>query len=178
MQKYLIKNINVVNEGRITTADVLFANERIEKIAPTIETRGDVSEIRGEGKYLLPGAIDDQVHFREPGLTHKANIFSESRAAVAGGEGDGGLLPAGQGLLPAALELKDGGQPAVGRAERERVALPPAPVGDLAPDRARLGQVAGQLGAAGQALEDAGLTDMSDEMKLRAIIERHTVTRK
>lgn len=86
MQKYLIKNINVVNENSITTADVLLSNERIEKIAPQI-SGGDTAytEINGEGKYLLPGAIDDQVHFREPGLTHKANIFTESRAAVAGG---------------------------------------------------------------------------------------------
>ncbi len=85
MQKYLIKNIQVVNEGSITTADVLFSGERIEKIAPTIEGKGNVTEINGEGKYLLPGAIDDQVHFREPGLTHKANIYTESKAAVAGG---------------------------------------------------------------------------------------------
>src|SRR5688500_17012133 len=85
MQKYLIKNINVVNEGSILTADVLFANERIEKIAPTIETRSGVTEIAGEGKYLLPGAIDDQVHFREPGLTHKATIATEAKAAIAGG---------------------------------------------------------------------------------------------
>lgn len=85
MQKYLIKNINVVNEGSITTADVLFSGERIEKIAPTIDVSGNISEINGEGKYLLPGAIDDQVHFREPGLTHKANIYTESKAAVAGG---------------------------------------------------------------------------------------------
>ena len=85
MQKYLIKNINVVNEGTIVTADVLFSGERIEKIAPTIDVSGNVTEIKGEGKYLLPGAIDDQVHFREPGLTHKANIYTESKAAVAGG---------------------------------------------------------------------------------------------
>lgn len=86
MQKYLIKNIQIVNEGRIVTADILISNERIEKIAPQIDAgAANVTEINGEGKYLLPGAIDDQVHFREPGLTHKANIFSESRAAVAGG---------------------------------------------------------------------------------------------
>lgn len=86
MQKYLIKNIQIVNENRIETADILISNERIEKIAPQIDAgAGNVTEINGEGKYLLPGAIDDQVHFREPGLTHKANIFSESRAAVAGG---------------------------------------------------------------------------------------------
>ncbi len=86
MQKYLIKSINVVNENSITTADVLISNERIEKIAPQISTeKSNCIEINGESRYLLPGAIDDQVHFREPGLTHKANIFFESRAAVAGG---------------------------------------------------------------------------------------------
>lgn len=85
MQKYLIRNINIVNEGQITTADVLIANERIEKIAPNITTHGAVQEINGEGRFLLPGAIDDQVHFREPGLTHKATIYTESKAAVAGG---------------------------------------------------------------------------------------------
>ena len=85
MQKYLIRNINIVNEGRITTADVLIANERIEKIAPNISVSGAVEEINGEDRFLLPGAIDDQVHFREPGLTHKATIYTESKAAVAGG---------------------------------------------------------------------------------------------
>jgi dihydroorotase len=85
MQKYLIKAINLVNEDRITTADVLLCNQRIEKIAPQIDKENGVTEINGEGRYLLPGAIDDQVHFREPGLTHKANIYTESRAAVAGG---------------------------------------------------------------------------------------------
>ena len=85
MQRYLIKNIQVVNEGSIQTMDVLLANERIEKIAPNISVSGKVEEINGEGKYLLPGVIDDQVHFREPGLTHKASIYTEARAAVAGG---------------------------------------------------------------------------------------------
>src|SRR5205809_7113586 len=85
MQKYVIKNIQVVNEGSIQTADVLLADKRIEKIAPTISVKHKVEEINGEGKYLLPGAIDDQVHFREPGLTHKATIYTEARAAVAGG---------------------------------------------------------------------------------------------
>jgi dihydroorotase len=85
MQKYLIKNINVVNEGSIQTADVLISNERIEKIAPNISNESGAKEINGEGKYLLPGCIDDQVHFREPGLTHKATIYTESKAAVAGG---------------------------------------------------------------------------------------------
>src|SRR5438270_12950654 len=85
MQKYLIKNINIVNEGIIKTADVLINGERIEKIDSSITVKSSILEINGEGKYLLPGAIDDQVHFREPGLTHKATIYSESKAAVAGG---------------------------------------------------------------------------------------------
>lgn len=86
MQIYLIKNIQVVNEGEIKAADVLVKNGRIEKISPQIsQVNGDFIEINGEGKYLFPGAIDDQVHFREPGLTHKATIYTESKAAVAGG---------------------------------------------------------------------------------------------
>lgn len=66
-------------------ADVLLKGNRIDKIAPRIETPFSVREIQAEGLFLLPGVIDDQVHFREPGLTHKANIATESRAAVAGG---------------------------------------------------------------------------------------------
>jgi dihydroorotase len=86
MQNYLIKNVQVVNEGRITIADVLIKDERIEKIGEIIvQIDPGVTEIDGEGKYLLPGAIDDQVHFREPGLTHKASIYTEAKAAVAGG---------------------------------------------------------------------------------------------
>lgn len=85
MQKYLFKNIQVVNEGKIQSLDVLTNGERIEKIAATIETKHRVVELNGEGKHLFPGVIDDQVHFREPGLTHKASIYTESRAAVAGG---------------------------------------------------------------------------------------------
>lgn len=85
MQKYLFKNILIVNEGKIESADVLVKGERIEKIAPQITEKGSVHEISGEKYHLFPGVIDDQVHFREPGLTHKADIGSESRAAVAGG---------------------------------------------------------------------------------------------
>lgn len=84
MQDYLIKNITIVNEGKSTVSDVLVKSGRIEKIASAIKNNSAI-EINGEGKYLLPGVIDDQVHFREPGLTHKANIYTESRAAVAGG---------------------------------------------------------------------------------------------
>ena len=85
--KTIIRNACVVNEGKCTIADILIANERIERIETSIHVYNDGSyhEINGEGLYLLPGIIDDQVHFREPGLTHKGNILSESRAAVAGG---------------------------------------------------------------------------------------------
>ncbi len=86
MQNYLIRNIQLVNEGTIRTADVLLKNGRIERIGGQLnESNAAVTEINGEGKYLLPGCIDDQVHFREPGLTHKASIGTESKAAVAGG---------------------------------------------------------------------------------------------
>src|ERR1051325_5456018 len=84
MQNYLIKNVQVVNEGRIINADVLIKNGRIEKVGELI-TQTNAKEIDGEGKFLLPGAIDDQVHFREPGLIHKATIYTEAKAAVAGG---------------------------------------------------------------------------------------------
>ncbi|TBR19425.1 MAG: dihydroorotase [Chitinophagaceae bacterium] len=84
MQKYLIKNVQLVNEGTITVSDILLKEGFIEKIDSTISS-SNATEINGEGKYLLPGLIDDQVHFREPGLTHKATIASEAKAAVAGG---------------------------------------------------------------------------------------------
>jgi dihydroorotase len=85
MQNYLIKDISIVNEGRVIEGDVLIRNGRIEKIGSQVSTVSGAIEIDGSGKHLLPGCIDDQVHFREPGLTHKATIGSESRAAVAGG---------------------------------------------------------------------------------------------
>src|SRR5436305_11496590 len=85
MQNYLIKNIHIVNEGSISTGDVMIRNGRIEIMGGTIHAHSGAREIDGTGKHLLPGCIDDQVHFREPGLTHKATIATESRAAVAGG---------------------------------------------------------------------------------------------
>lgn len=85
MQKYLFKNISVVNEGEIKSMDVLVEGERIERIDNSIAVKSFVNEINGEGKHLFPGVIDDQVHFREPGLTHKATIETESTAGVAGG---------------------------------------------------------------------------------------------
>ena len=85
MNSYLIKNTKIVNEGKTIQGDVLIKNGRIEKIASQIEAIGGITEINGENQFLLPGVIDDQVHFREPGLTHKANIYSEAKAAIAGG---------------------------------------------------------------------------------------------
>lgn len=85
MSNYLIVNANIVNEGKVTSGDVLIRNGRIEKIANSIAPEGNIETIDANGSYLIPGVIDDQVHFREPGLTHKANIQTESRAAVAGG---------------------------------------------------------------------------------------------
>jgi dihydroorotase len=85
MQKYLFKNILVVNEGKIEAKDVLVQGERIEKIENNIAKKSNIVEIDGQNKHLFPGLIDDQVHFREPGLTHKATIANESAAAVAGG---------------------------------------------------------------------------------------------
>ncbi|RYE35992.1 MAG: dihydroorotase, partial [Sphingobacteriaceae bacterium] len=84
MATILIKAATVVNEGKTTVADVFIRNGFIEKIAPSINLPAD-QEIRAEGLHLLPGCIDDQVHFREPGLTDKGDLASESRAAVAGG---------------------------------------------------------------------------------------------
>ena len=86
MSSILIKNAKIVNEGQIFEGDVLVENEFIVEIASQISSKSSQTVIiDAEGKYLLPGVIDDQVHFREPGLTHKGTIESESRAAIAGG---------------------------------------------------------------------------------------------
>src|SRR3954454_22324798 len=82
---YLIKDIQIANEGKTLTSDVLVKNGFISKIGSNRSVAGGVTEIDGSGKYLLPGVIDDQVHFREPGLTHKATIYTEAKAAIAGG---------------------------------------------------------------------------------------------
>lgn len=103
MQNYLLKNCFVVNEGSISSNDVLILNGRIEKIAASIEFGSNVTEINAEGKYLFPGVIDDQVHFREPGLTHKANIYTEAKAAVAGGVTSFMEMP---NTIPNALNLE------------------------------------------------------------------------
>lgn len=84
MSSILIKSATLVNEGKSFEADVFIRDGLIEQIGRSIDKKAD-KEINAEGLHLLPGCIDDQVHFREPGLTHKAEIFTESRAAVAGG---------------------------------------------------------------------------------------------
>lgn len=84
MPTTLIKNARIVNEGSIQPGDVLIHDDRIEKIGRNLSAP-HAQIVDADGSYLIPGAIDDQVHFREPGLTHKATIFTESRAAVAGG---------------------------------------------------------------------------------------------
>ena len=81
---YILKNGIVVNEGSRQQKDILIKNGKIEKIGKNIiEENAQIIDVTGS--FVLPGCIDDQVHFREPGLTHKASIYTESRAAVAGG---------------------------------------------------------------------------------------------
>ena len=81
----LIRNVNIVNEGKIFKSDIRIKQDKISLIAPSIPLSEDENIVEGNNKYLIPGLIDDQVHFREPGLTHKGDMYSESRAAVAGG---------------------------------------------------------------------------------------------
>lgn len=85
MKNIVIKNVSIVNEGTTTTGDVWIRDTRIEKIGSQLDPSMRIEEIDGTGKTLIPGVIDDQVHFREPGLTHKATIYTEAKAAVRGG---------------------------------------------------------------------------------------------
>ena len=85
MSSILIKKATIINENLREISDLFIKNNRIEKIDKNINIESKCSEINGEGLFLIPGLIDDQVHFREPGLTHKGNIYTESMAAVAGG---------------------------------------------------------------------------------------------
>ncbi len=85
MSNYLIKNGSLVNEGKVFKGDILIENGIIAQISSSIEITDNVTVIDAKGNYVIPGMIDDQVHFREPGLTHKGDIASESRAAIAGG---------------------------------------------------------------------------------------------
>ena len=84
MGKILIKNAKIVNENKIFESDILIEDDIIIKVEKDISSE-NATIINAEGNYVLPGIIDDQVHFREPGLTHKGDIASESRAAIAGG---------------------------------------------------------------------------------------------
>jgi dihydroorotase len=85
MTPLIIRAARIVNEGKITDADILIRHGHIDKIAPAVSVSYKTEEYDARGQYVLPGVIDDQVHFREPGLTHKADIGTESRAGVAGG---------------------------------------------------------------------------------------------
>ncbi len=85
MSKIIIRNAKIINEGNTFDTDILIENERIEKISPSISVDNSVCAIDAAGRFLIPGMIDDQVHCREPGLTHKADLVTESSAAVAGG---------------------------------------------------------------------------------------------
>jgi len=91
MEQILITGANIVNEGRIFEGSVLIRGDRIEEVipagstSPVLEDLENIELIDGRGKFLLPGVIDDQVHFRDPGLTNKGDLYTESRAAVAGG---------------------------------------------------------------------------------------------
>ena len=84
MTTTLIKNATIVNEGKIFQSDVFIQNGIIQEISENIESAAE-QVVDASGKHLIPGVIDDQVHFREPGLTHKAEIYTEAKAAIAGG---------------------------------------------------------------------------------------------
>ena len=103
MDFFVIKNVQIVNEGRIQIGHVAMQNGRFSHIAPSINTPHGATEIDGEGLFLIPGLIDDQVHFREPGLTHKAEIATESRAAAAGGVTSFMEMP---NVVPPTLDLE------------------------------------------------------------------------
>lgn len=85
MKLQLIKNAKIVSDNHIFEGDLLIEGGKIARIDKDISVDGNAAIIDAEGQFLIPGVIDDQVHFREPGLTHKANIYTESRAALAGG---------------------------------------------------------------------------------------------
>ncbi|MBK9104326.1 MAG: dihydroorotase [Saprospiraceae bacterium] len=85
MKDIVFKEARIINRGKITEADVWVRGDRIERIDPSIGLKQNATEVAVNGRYIMPGVIDDQVHFREPGLEHKATIYTESRAAIAGG---------------------------------------------------------------------------------------------
>ena len=84
MYDIILKNCSIVNENQIKESDIAIKNQRIDLISTSIDSEArEVIDLNG--RYVIPGLIDDQVHFREPGFTHKGTIYSESKAAVAGG---------------------------------------------------------------------------------------------
>ena len=85
MKDILFRDARIINRGRIIEGDILVKKDRIERIDSSVSIKSRVEEISVGGRILMPGVIDDQVHFREPGLEHKATIATESKAAVAGG---------------------------------------------------------------------------------------------
>ncbi len=85
MSDYIIRNAQIINEGKISSQDVLIRNRHIERVDGSFDVKFKAEEIDATGLHLMPGIIDDQVHFREPGLTHKATIYTEARAGIAGG---------------------------------------------------------------------------------------------
>ena len=85
MKDIVFKDAQVINRGKMTEADIWVRKDRIERIDNSIQIKGKVEEVAVKGRILMPGIIDDQVHFREPGLEHKATIYTESMAGVAGG---------------------------------------------------------------------------------------------
>ena len=115
MSKLLISNARLINEGQIRDVDVLLDGERIEKIAGQIEAADGVTVIDAEGKYLMPGMVDDQVHFREPGLTTKGDLATESAAAAAGGITSFMDMPNVNPLTTTSATLADKYQSAIGR---------------------------------------------------------------
>tara|TARA_B100000029_G_scaffold494042_1_gene557285 strand:- start:29 stop:1366 length:1338 start_codon:yes stop_codon:yes gene_type:complete len=104
MKSILIKNATIINENKKEIGDILIKGKRIERIDENINVNHKYEEINAEGLYLIPGLIDDQVHFREPGLTHKGNIFTESMAAVAGGVTSFMEMP---NTIPNAVTIKE-----------------------------------------------------------------------
>ncbi len=104
MKPILIKNATIINENTRKNEDILIKNKRIDKIGNNINVDINCKEINAEGLYLIPGLIDDQVHFREPGLTHKGNIYTESMAAVAGGVTSFMEMP---NTVPNAITIKE-----------------------------------------------------------------------
>lgn len=115
MSKLLISNARLINEGEIRDVDVLLDGDRIKKIAGQIEATDGIEVIDADGKYLMPGMIDDQVHFREPGLTAKGDLATESAAAAAGGITSFMDMPNVNPLTITAATLADKYQSAIGR---------------------------------------------------------------